>query len=171
MSPPGIASDPAPEAAPPLPATDIFLGLAAILLVALALVSANMGDLLRIAHDSARPQANSDATRAAAARLAQAEGRLVMLVRADGVTALGPENALGHVMRDDLPDTTAPARWLAAAPAAMPLVILGPDAGDSAFLLEAALGRNGAGPVGRVRLTGDCAALVAQPSGFLCVAR
>lgn len=160
--------EPTPEIAPPLPATDLFLGLAAILMIALTFVSAYLSNLTDAARDAIRAPATAETTNIAAATLAASEERVVILVRAEGIHVSGPQGALGDVPRDALPETTALAAWLRIGDG---LVIIGPEAGDTTFLLETALARNGADSLGRIRLSGECASLVAHPAGYLCAPR
>lgn len=150
----------APGPAPALPAADLFLGLAGVLLVALALVAGDLGALVARARGAAPLGLH-----AAADALAREGGRLVLLAEAGGVRASGPGGELGVAARDDLPGAVVPPGWLTAAPG-VPMVILARDAGDSAFLLEAALARSGVARVARLRL--GCDAPVAVPGGLAC---
>lgn len=153
--------------APALPAADLFLGLAAILLVVVALVAADLGRLVGQARALATaPDAAPVA--AAAQALAADLGRGVLLAGPGGVAAWGPAGPLGQVARDDLPGAVLPAGWLGAG--AVPLVLIAADAGDSAFLLEAALARGGVARMERLRLPPDCAALLRGPAGLSCAA-
>lgn len=158
--------DPAP-AAPTLPAADLFLGLAGVLLVAVALVASDLGALIGQARAVATaPDAAPPA--AAAAALAAGRGATVLLAGPAGVDGFGPAGPLGSMAQDDLPGAVLPAGWLA--PGAVPLVLVAADAGDTAFLLEAALARGGVARMERLRLPPDCAALHIGPRGLSCAA-
>lgn len=159
-----------PAASPPVGAitADIFLGLSAVLLVVLALVSVGLRDAVL---DGVARASEADAIRLGAdAAALSADGRTIIYADGFGVTVLR-----GGVVQARIPTDaigTDPALGAALAEAgADTLAVISSEGQEAAFLLDPALARLGASRVARVRLDPRCGGFVAAPGGVVCNAR
>lgn len=130
--------------------SDLFFGLAGILIVLICLVS---GPLRQAIGGDLQPAAID----ARGAWLAVADGQGVVLTRPGGAALRLPLDGI---------TAEAVATW--ARGAGVPLVVLAPDALDSAFLLDTALAGAGLAQVRRVRLEGACPRPLIVPQGVFC---
>lgn len=130
--------------------SDLFFGLAGILIVLICLVSGPL-----------RQAVGADLTVAAV----EAPGEWLAVADGQGVALTRP-GAAPQVLPLDAITVEAVASW--AEGAAVPLVVLAPDALDSAFLLDTALAGAGVAEVRRVRLEGDCPRPRLAARGMVC---
>lgn len=140
-------------AAPPLVSADVFLGLAAVLLVTFVALSAGLREIVSV-------------TAGAAPMLAAPPGP-VAEVRAEGLWLHAPGRPPVAVPQSALPDAEALRAWAAGLGSA-PLVVVAADAGDTDFLAEAGLARAGVPEILRLRLPPGCTAPVLTAAGYVC---
>ncbi|WP_163850643.1 hypothetical protein [Pseudooceanicola aestuarii] len=143
---------------PALIASDLFFGVSAILLILAVLVFAPLRDLAL--------RAATPVTRGAAVSPVAEMSRPALLARATGLDMTVPDAPPVHLPLDRI-GAGPLARW-AAGLDGVPLLIITPDGGESAFLAEPALAAAGVARIDRVRLTVSCATLRWQGGKILC---
>lgn len=137
-------------------ASDMFFGLAAILIVLMCLMSQHLRAALTEA-------TGAEATELQAA--AQGSGRALVLAGAEGVALVAPSGTVEEVPLAAMLDGRLTA-WAAANPDIW--VVLQANARDSAFLLDTALARAGVERIRRIRLDGPCPAPRFTERGVSC---
>jgi hypothetical protein len=143
-----------------LVAADLFFGLGAVILVAVAALSLNVRNMLSEVMGS--QGAGSQDTLQAAAALSATTGP-ILLADAAGLHRLA-DGAGSLIALDDLwaaPDLPA---WLAETP----LLVVAPQGQDAAFLTFSRAAGAGTPPLATLRLTQDCRALRLAAQGIQC---
>lgn len=149
---PAADLDPIDEVA----SSDLFFSLSAILIVLLCLLSGPLRASL----------AATDTSAAALLASARQSGIAVIVATEGGATLQAPAYPALFLPLDAIlgPDL---APWLRDL-AAPPLLLVLPDARDSAFLLDTALAQAGVATIRRVRLSGPCLRPRILPQGVTC---
>lgn len=130
--------------------SDLFFGLAGILIVLVCLISG--------------PVREAVGSRDLAATIS-AEGHWLVVADGQGVALMRPDAA---PMRLRLDEIAAEALIPWAQGADLPFVVLTSDAVDSAFLLDSALAAAGITEVRRIRLDADCPRPRIEVQGLVC---
>ena len=143
-----------------LVASDLFLGLGAVMLVVVAAVSFGLQDMVaRIAG----PVASTTETRQAVLALSRQTDRPLLLADAQGLHrtrgGTGADIGLDQVWTSpDVPE------WLAEDP----LLIIAADGQDAGFLVFSRAAQDGLGAVTTLRLPRGCRDLALTPGGIAC---
>ena len=143
-----------------LVASDLFFGLGAVLLVAVAALSLSVQQV--VSRAVADRSAAAEDTRVAVAVLAATTGP-ILLADAQGLHRLTADRA-DLIEPDDLWSAPELAAWLAASP----LLVIAPTGQDVAFLTYSRAAGEGLAALPTLRLTKDCRALRQTAQGFAC---
>jgi hypothetical protein len=144
-----------------LVAADLFFGLGAVMLVAVAAVSLGLQEM--VARTIADATASPAETRDAAASLAVQVGTAVLLADEQGLHLL-ENGATALIATDDLWSSDLLADWLADDP----LLVIAVSGQDAAFLTYSRAVDLRPDPLATLRLPHECRNLRPTPDGVLC---
>lgn len=148
-----------PKPVQPLIVSDLFFGLAAVLLIVLALLSSQIAPLMQRA---GKPDADPQFLRSATPALAAHKGgvRHLMLLDAQGVMMTAAAQN-GDTVTDAIPlDEMLGSAPLLQGLHAEPLVLIAPDGLEAAFLLSSRAASEGVATLTTYRLPQGCRQLI-----------
>lgn len=131
--------------------SDLLLGLSAVLLIVLAVLSTRLQGLAVEA--GSRMQGQASPARTLAESVAT-EGRAALIAAPREARLLTRDGLVSRVPREDL-DRAALAPWLAALDG-VPLLIVLPGGDETAYLAEPRLAESGLSQIDRVRVSASC---------------
>lgn len=147
--------------------SDLFFGLSAILLIVVALMSAEVREFTVSA---ARNVGSGQGSDTAVAAMAAAEQSYAVLASGKRAVFYEPNGSSVSIDRDALLGSAMIRDWVGRAQrsSGAPVVVIDPDGSEAAFLLEPALAQAGLERFSRIRLIRGCRALKLGPTAAEC---